>query len=46
MEVKSNKRFAVVYFVKLSAEFELTLTISIISQLAMLHPTTELLNTK
>jgi hypothetical protein len=34
MEVKSNKRFAIVYFVQLSAEFELTLTIS---KLAMLH---------
>jgi hypothetical protein len=31
MEVKSNKHFAIVYFVQLSAEFELTLTISIIS---------------
>jgi hypothetical protein len=32
MEVKSNKCFAIVYFVQLSVEFELTLTISIVSR--------------
>ena len=30
MEVKSNKRFAIVYFVQLSVEFELTSTISML----------------
>ena len=38
MEVKSNKSFAIVCFVQLSAEFELTLTILIILQLAIIIP--------